>query len=64
MVDVKYARLVFEEEIPTDATEDEITEKIRKSIENYIKGFGVSIDDIEIADEPYIERWRCGINVK
>ncbi len=53
MADVKYARLVFEEEIPVNATEEEITEKIRIAIENYTKGFGVSIDDIEISDTPY-----------
>lgn len=53
MTDVKYARLVFEEEIPANATEEDITEIIRKAIEEYIKGFGVSIDDIEIADTPY-----------
>lgn len=51
---VKYARLLFEEEIDDNATEEEITEKIRIAIENYIKGYGVSIDDIEIAETPYM----------
>lgn len=51
---VKYARLLFEEEIGDNATEEEITEKIRIAVENYIKGFGVSFDDLEIADEPYM----------
>ena len=51
---VKYARLVFEEQIDDNATEEEITERIRKAIENYTGGFGVSIDDIEISDAPYM----------
>ncbi len=50
----KYARLVFEEEIEDNATEEEITEKMRVAIENYTKGLGVSIDDIEISEVPYI----------
>ena len=51
---VKYARLIFEEEIDDNDTEEEISEKIRKVIENYIGGFGVSIDDIEISETPYM----------
>lgn len=51
---VKYVRLVFEEEIDDNATEEEITEKIRVAIEKYIGDFGVSIDDVEISETPYI----------
>ena len=51
---VKYARLVFEEEIDDKATGEEIAERIRKAIENYIGGFGVNIDDIEISEFPYM----------
>lgn len=51
---VKYARLIFEEEVDNEATDEEIVERIRKQIENYIRGFGVSIDDIEISDAPYM----------
>lgn len=53
---VKYIRLVFEEEVDDGATDEEITERIRKAIENYITGHGVSIDDIEISDYPYMRQ--------
>lgn len=49
----KYARLVFEEIIPDGATDKDIVEKIRNTIENYIKD-GVNIDDIEISESPYM----------
>lgn len=49
----KYARLVFEEEIPEGATNEEIVEKIKVCIENYIKN-GVNIDDVEISESPYM----------
>lgn len=50
---VKYARLVFEEEIPDGTTGKEIVEKMKECIENYTKD-GVNIDDIEISDYPYM----------
>lgn len=49
----KYARLVFEEEIPEGATSEEIVRKMKECIEKYVKG-GVSIDDIEISQSPYM----------
>lgn len=49
----KFARLVFEEEVPEGATNEQIVEKIIKCIENYMK-YGVSIDDIEITEYPYM----------
>jgi hypothetical protein len=49
----KYARLVFEEEILEGATSEDIVRKMRECIENYIKN-GVSIDDIEISESPYM----------
>lgn len=51
---VKYARLIFEEEIDDKATDEEIVERLRKVIENYTSGFGISIDDIEISEAPYM----------
>ena len=51
---VKYVRLIFEEEVEDNATDEEIVERIRKAIENYTSGFGVSIDDIEISEAPYM----------
>lgn len=49
----KYARLVFEEEIPENATKEEIVRKMKECIENYIKN-GVGIDDVEICEFPYV----------
>ncbi len=49
----KYARLVFEEEIPEGATSEEIVDKLEEYIKNYIKE-GVSIDDIEISESSYM----------
>ena len=49
----KYARLVFEEEISEGTTKEEIIDKMEAYIENYIKN-GVSIDDIEISESPYM----------
>lgn len=49
----KYARLVFEEAIPEDATKEDIVRKMKECTENYIKN-GVSIDDIEISESPYM----------
>lgn len=51
---VKFARLVFEEEIEDNATDEDIVERIRECVENYISGLGVSIDDIEISAYPYM----------
>ena len=49
----KYARLVFEEDISEGATSEEIVEKMKRQIENYIKT-GVNIDDIEMSESPYM----------
>lgn len=49
----KYARIVFEEEIPEGATSEEIVRKMKECVDNYIKD-GVNIDDIEIAESPYM----------
>lgn len=49
----KYARLVFEEEIPEGMTDDEIVNKMKECIENYIKN-GVKIDDVEMSESPYM----------
>ncbi len=49
----KYARLVFEEEIPENATNEEIVEKMKECIENYTKD-GINIDDVEISESPYM----------
>lgn len=50
----KYARLVFEEEIPEGATNEEIVMKMKEHIEKYIKDGIVSIDDMEITECPYM----------
>lgn len=50
----KYARLVFEEEIPEGATNEEIVRKMKEHVENYIKDGVVSIDDMEITECPYM----------
>lgn len=52
----KYARLVFEEEIPEGATNEDIVRKMKKCVENYVKD-SISIDDIEISEHPY-ERYE------
>jgi len=49
----KYARLVFEEEIPEGTTSEEIVRKMKECVENYVKD-GVNIDDIEISESPYM----------
>ena len=49
----KYARLVFEEEIREGATDEDIIRIMKECIENYVKD-GVSIDDIEISESPYM----------
>lgn len=49
----KYARLVFEEQIPDNATKEDIVRKMKAAVENYIKT-GVDIDDIEISESPYM----------
>lgn len=49
----KYARLVFEVEIPGGTTSEEIVRKMKECVENYVKD-GVSIDDIEISESPYM----------
>lgn len=43
----KYARLVFEEEIPEGATSEEIVRKMKKCIENYAKD-GVSMREGDV----------------
>ncbi len=49
----KYARLVFEEAISENVTKEDIARKMKECIENYIKN-GVSIDDVEISESPYM----------
>lgn len=49
----KYARLVFEVEILEGETNEEIVRKMKECVENYTKD-GVGIDDIEIAESPYM----------
>lgn len=49
----KYARLVFEETISENATNEEIIKKMKECIENYIKN-GVKIDDVEMSESPYM----------
>lgn len=51
----KYARIVFEEEIPEDASEDEITKIIAEAIEDFMMNSHMNIDDIEIHERPYIQ---------
>lgn len=51
----KYARLVFEEEIPEGATNEEIVRKMKERIQNYIENCTISIDDMEITDRPYMK---------
>jgi hypothetical protein len=50
----KYARLVFEEEIPEGTTKEEIVRKMKERIENYIENCVISIDDMEITERPYM----------
>jgi hypothetical protein len=49
----KYARLVFEVENHEGTTGEEIVRKMKECVENYMKD-GVSIDDIEISEYPYM----------
>ena len=54
---VKYARIVFEEEIPDDATPEDALRILLKSAENYsrivLSGDHPSTEDVEISDYPY-----------
>lgn len=49
---VKYARLVFEEEIPEGATNEDIVGKMKECVESYVED-GINIDDIEVSEYPY-----------
>jgi hypothetical protein len=50
----KYARLVFEEDIPEGTTKEEIVRKMKERVENYIENCVINIDDMEITDRPYM----------
>lgn len=49
---VKYARLVFEVEIPDGASNPEITDGLLNTIGDYIAG-DIGINDVEISTNPY-----------
>ncbi len=51
---VRYARIVFEEEIPADAAPEEAARILQNAIVSLIADHGVRPDDIEIHDEPYV----------
>lgn len=50
----KYATLVFEIEIPEEATNEEIVKKMKEHVENYINNCVINIDDLEINERPYM----------
>lgn len=54
---VRYARLVFEEEIQEDLLPDKITEKLKMCIENWLKFLKENpreaLEDVEISQYPY-----------
>lgn len=58
----KYARIVFEKEIPKDESEEEILDIMKNAIHDFI-GDHWGIDDVEIHDRPYIAD-ECNNDVK
>lgn len=54
---VKYARMVFEEEIPDNATPEDALRVLSKSMKNYLdiilSGDHPSTEDLEISEYPY-----------
>ncbi len=53
---VKYARIVFENPIPSEMSPEEAAAILQSEIESLLQDHGVLPDDIEIHDKPYMKK--------